>query len=79
MTEHCKLIDPTASVIDRTSSTRAIRLVYRALLSHISKLEAERSKSSRSIFEDEPLEIELNSSRQLASDIDFFVKDRENA
>ncbi len=73
------LIDPTAAVINRHSSVRSIRLIHRALLSHIQTLGQARSLTVRKEIEDESFEVEYDSTVQLCSDIEAFLKIRKDA
>ena len=79
MTDPKLLIDPTASVIDRSSSIRSIELIHRCLLSHLlvlNKVMKPRTKlklSERAFFD-----IEYNSTTQLAEDIGTFLKSKQD-
>ena len=79
MTDPKLLIDPTASVIDRNSSIRAIQLIHRALLSHMFTLRQAKSKLRKTHIEGEPFDIEFDSTSQLAKDIGTFLKAKQNA
>jgi len=74
------LIDPTASVIDRSSSTRSIELIHRCLLSHLVVLEkVMKPRQKLNLSERAFFDIEYNSTAQLAEDIGTFLKGREDA
>jgi hypothetical protein len=73
------LIDPQAQVIDIHSSTRSIRLIHRALISHLVILKKQNGTPSIFTFEGEPFLVEYNSTAQLAEDIGHFLNNHPDA
>ena len=73
------LIDPTASVINRHSSTRSLKLIHRALLSHLFSLDYSRSALNESGIEEETFEVEYDSTVQLLSDLGICITRRQHA
>ena len=80
MTDIKTLIDPTASVIDRNSSIRAISLIHRSLISHLVFLKSQSwPKSTKDSTQKEYFDIEYNSTAQLVQDIGAYLKTHEDA
>jgi len=73
------LIDPTAAVLNREASTRSLRLIHRALLSHLVTLNTTRVSFQRNLFVDEPFDVEYDSTSQLCQDLEDYLKLRQNA
>ena len=73
------LIDPQARVIDLTSSTRSLKLIHRALLSHLSNLSKNPGSRIPLALHGEPFEVEYNSTAQLAEDIGNYISSRMDA
>ena len=73
------LIDPTASVINRHSSTRSLKLIHRALLSHLFSLDISRTSLNESGIGEETFEVEYNSTAQLLSDLGICITRRKHA
>jgi hypothetical protein len=73
------LIDPQARVINLTSSTRAIKLIHRSLLSHLVSLKRKKGGRVNRGVEGEPFDTEYNSTAQLAEDIGNYLKGRSDA
>lgn len=76
------LIDPQARVINLTSSTRAIKLIHRSLLSHLVSLKKKKGGQGGRVdrgIEGEPFDTEYNSTAQLAEDIGNYLKGRSDA
>jgi hypothetical protein len=70
------LIDPQAQVIDRTSSTRALKFIHRALLSHLYTLTQAKKVLSKKFIEREDFTTEFNSTCQLSEDLGNYLKTR---
>lgn len=73
------LIDPQANLINRDSSTRALKLFHRCLLSHIVALGNLNRDELHFNGEEEPFDVEYNSSVQLAEELGNYLKTRKNA
>ncbi len=70
------LIDPMALVVNPQSSTRALKLIHRALLSHLMHLAKNRNSRMPIVIEGESYETEYNSTAQLAEDIGNYIQKR---
>ncbi|TSA37795.1 MAG: hypothetical protein D4R64_04815 [Porphyromonadaceae bacterium] len=73
------LIDPQARVINLASSTRALKLIHRSLLSHLVSLKKNKGCRISLAIEGESFDTEYNSTAQLADDIGNYLKGREDA
>ena len=72
------LIDPQARVINIDSSTRAIGLIHRCLLSHLVLLGKKKKTFIQRTIGSELFETEYNSTAQLADDLGEYLKGRQN-
>ncbi len=72
------LIDPQAQVIDKSSSTRALKLIRRALLSHLAILTQTKRDSFEVLFQEENYPTEFNSTCQLVDDLELYLQTRSH-
>jgi len=73
------LIDPTAQVFNISSSTRALKLVHRSLLSHLMHLSKNKGSRIPIVIQGETWETEYNSTAQLAEDLGIYINNRPDA